>query len=91
MPRDPVVRAEEPARENAEPLEQPVAGAVAVRAVQLRQVVDVEEDHRDAVVVPQRPQRLLLEHEIEHVPGDERRQLIAQRVLPAGPLGEAPR
>ena len=70
--------AEELAREDAEPLEQPVAGAMAMAAVQGRQIVDIEQDDDDPVAVTQGPDGLLREHEIEQRRRQQGGQLVAQ-------------
>ena len=72
------MRPEEAARENTEPFENPIPGAETVHAVQRPEVVDVEQDHRHAVLVALRAQRLLLEHEIEHCLRQQSRQRIPQ-------------
>ena len=64
--RDPVVRPEVAPREDAGALEQAIADAPAVLAVDLRQVVDVEEEERERVLVPQRALDLLRQRQLEH-------------------------
>ena len=72
--RDPVVRAEEAPREDAGALEEPVADAPAVLAVDLRQIVDVEEQQRERVLVPDGALDFLRQRELENRRRDERRQ-----------------
>ena len=61
------------------PLEQAVADAPAVLAVDLREIVDVEQQQGERVLVPERALDLLRQRELEHRRGDERRQRVAQR------------
>ena len=77
MARDPVVRAEEAPREDPGPLEQAVADAPAVLAVDLREIVDVEEQQGERVLVPERALDFLRQRELEHRRGDQRRQRVA--------------
>ena len=79
VPRDPVVLTEVLPNQNAEPLENPVADTVAMFLVDLRQVIDVEEDQRNRMADPARAFHFLFEHGLQQRARIQRGQAIGDR------------
>ena len=62
------------AHENAHPLQHAIADAVAVRPVDLREVVDVHQNHRQPVLEALDAVAFLEERDVEHGARVERRR-----------------